>query len=126
MSKRLTIDGYGQLELNQVAFRRDGRIEAQCKIDPNLTEDYVENGMLLAVDKAAGLVKYPTGAANELIGLNYSIVSCLALVILRLVIDLPLTALHTTMTIMQVMILQKLLLALPLSMVFLVMMVQFF
>ena len=27
--KRLVIDGYGQLELNNVAFRRDGRVEAQ-------------------------------------------------------------------------------------------------
>lgn len=30
---RLTEKGYGQIELNQVAFRRDGRIEAQCKLD---------------------------------------------------------------------------------------------
>ena len=49
--KRLTIDGFGQVELNNVAFRRDGRIEAQCAPD---TTDFatakVENGMLLAVD----------------------------------------------------------------------------
>ena len=31
--KRMVIDGYGQVELNQVAFRRDGRIEAQCALD---------------------------------------------------------------------------------------------
>ena len=30
MLKRFIIDGFGQLELNQVAFPRDGRIEAQC------------------------------------------------------------------------------------------------
>ena len=24
--------GYGQVELNKVAFRRDGRIEAQCRL----------------------------------------------------------------------------------------------
>ena len=30
--QRYKIDGYGQLELNAVAFRRSGRIEAQCKI----------------------------------------------------------------------------------------------
>ena len=29
---RIACDGYGQLELNQVAFRRDGRIEAQSKL----------------------------------------------------------------------------------------------
>ena len=28
--KRLIIEGYGQLELNQVAFPRDGRIEANA------------------------------------------------------------------------------------------------
>ena len=59
--KRLTIDGYGQVELNNVAFRRDGRIEAQCKPD---TTDFasvpVENGMLLAVDNVARTVKFAT------------------------------------------------------------------
>jgi hypothetical protein len=67
--KRLTIDGYGQLELNQVAFRRDGRIEAQAKIAEGI--DYVENGMLLAIDPVKRTVGYPT--ANEgLIALNYT------------------------------------------------------
>ena len=70
---RLTIDGYGQIELNQVAFRRDGRIEAQCKINSTITTSpgYVENGMLLAVDKANGTVGYPASNAG-LIGLNYT------------------------------------------------------
>ena len=70
---RLTIDGYGQIELNQVAFRRDGRIEAQCKINSTITSSpgYVENGMLLAVDKVAGTVGYPASNAG-LIGLNYT------------------------------------------------------
>lgn len=57
-TKRLTIDGYGQVELNNVAFRRDGRIEAQCAPD---TTDFatipVENGMLLAVDNVTRTVK---------------------------------------------------------------------
>ena len=30
---RLSKTGYGQVELNNVAFRRDGRIEAQCALD---------------------------------------------------------------------------------------------
>ena len=34
--KRFVIDGFGQVELNQVAFRRDGRVAAQCK--PNATD----------------------------------------------------------------------------------------
>ena len=72
--KRLTINGYGQVELNQVAFRRDGRIEAQCFLDLNSFNKDVpaENGMLLAVDRANRTIKMPSGAANELIALNYS------------------------------------------------------
>ena len=42
--------GYGQLELNQCAFRRDGRIEAQCKIADGI--EYLENGMILAINDA--------------------------------------------------------------------------
>ena len=49
--KRMVIDGYGQLELNNVAFRRDGRVEAQCALDATDFADVpAENGMLLAVD----------------------------------------------------------------------------
>lgn len=69
---RLTHNGYGQIELNQVAFRRDGRIEAQCKLDPTITT-YVENGMLLAIDKAGKKVGYPANdGTDKLIGLHYS------------------------------------------------------
>lgn len=32
-TKRFIIDGFGQVELNNVAFRRDGRIETQCAPD---------------------------------------------------------------------------------------------
>ena len=63
--KRFEIDGYGQIELNNVAWRRDGRIEAQCKLDDVFDVDkgpggglYAENGMLLAVDKANGVIKF--------------------------------------------------------------------
>ena len=60
--------GYGQIELNQCAFRRDGRIEAQCKIEG---ADYVENGMILAIDNTKREVRYP--AANDyMFGLNYT------------------------------------------------------
>lgn len=68
--KRLEIDGYGQLELNAAPFRRSGRIEAQCKIADGI--DYLENGMLLAVDYNTRTVGYSTGAAGETIGLNYT------------------------------------------------------
>ena len=62
--------GYGQLELNFAAFRRNGAIEAQCKLADGI--EYIENGMLLAVDRAARTVGYPTGAADEVIALNYT------------------------------------------------------
>ena len=59
--KRLTIDGFGQVELNNCAFRRDGRIEAQCK--PKLadfSQAPIENGMILAVDNVAREVALAT------------------------------------------------------------------
>ena len=68
--KRFMIDGYGQLELNQVAFRRDGRIEAQCHIAEGI--EYVENGMLLAIDNVNRVVKYPVAGERYPIALNYS------------------------------------------------------
>ena len=60
--------GYGQIELNQCAFRRDGRIEAQCKIEG---ADYVENGMILAIDNTNHEVRYPA-AGDYMFGLNYT------------------------------------------------------
>lgn len=68
--KRLEIRGYGQLELNQAPFRRSGRVEAQCKMDDAI--EYLENGMLLAVNRRTRTVAMPTGAADEVIALNYT------------------------------------------------------
>jgi hypothetical protein len=89
--KRYTIDGYGVLELNQVVFPTDGQIEAQCKLDyykpaegttpasgdfKTLITDAngvaCEVGMLLAVDKANGLIKLPVAQEVLPVGLNYS------------------------------------------------------
>lgn len=63
---KYNINGFGQVELNNVAFRRDGRIEAQCALSTN---DFsaaapCENGMLVAVDKANGLIKKPAASDN--------------------------------------------------------------
>ena len=71
---RMVIDGYGQVELNNVAFRRDGRIEAQCALD---TTDFAsvpaENGMILRVKKADHKICFcDESAANQLYALNYS------------------------------------------------------
>ena len=68
--KRLTIEGYGQLELNAVAFRRSGRIEAQCKIADAI--EFIENGMLLAVDNVNRVVKYAESGNVFPIALHYS------------------------------------------------------
>lgn len=69
---RLVIDGYGQLELNNVAFRRDGRVEAQCALDStDFATVPAENGMLLAVDNVNRTVKFAKNA-NLPIALHYS------------------------------------------------------
>lgn len=69
---RMTISGYGQVELNNVAFRRDGRIEAQCKLSEDFTDVPAENGMLLAVDNVRRIVKLPVAGEIYPIALNYS------------------------------------------------------
>ena len=71
--KRLVIDGYGQLELNNVAFRRDGRIEAQCKLDETDFKSVpAENGMLLAVDNVKRVVRFPKSDEKMPLALHYS------------------------------------------------------
>ena len=61
--------GYGQIELNQCAFRRDGRIEAQCKIADGI--DFIENGGIFAIDNVKREIGYPT-ADSYMFGLNYT------------------------------------------------------
>lgn len=71
-TKRFEIDGYGQIELNNVAWRRDGRIEAQCKLDETDFADIpAENGMLLAVDKINGVIKFAVDDTLP-VAVNYS------------------------------------------------------
>ena len=72
MALKRFYDGYGQIELNNVAFRRDGRIEAQCHLDKtDFDKIPAENGMLLAVDNVTRTVKLPK--ANSLpIAINYT------------------------------------------------------
>jgi len=72
---RLAKNGYGQLELNQVAFRRDGRIEAQCALNAtDFASVPAENGMILCVDNVSRTIKLPTAAniAKYPLALNYS------------------------------------------------------
>lgn len=57
---RLAINDNGQIELNNVAFRRDGRIEAQCKLSVA-----AENGMILAVDTAKREVRLPKAEGED-------------------------------------------------------------
>ena len=73
--KRFVIDGFGQLELNQVAFRRDGRVEAQCALDDtDFASVPAENGMLLAVDRVNRKIKFATSSnvATMPVALNYT------------------------------------------------------
>jgi hypothetical protein len=69
---RLTINGNGQLELNNCTFPRDGRVEAQCALSTASfsSSTGAENGMLLAVDKKNGVVKMPDGTLP--VALHYS------------------------------------------------------
>ena len=71
---RFVIDGYGQLELNNVAFRRDGRVEAQCALDAtDFASVPAENGMLLAVDRVNRTVKFFDSSDDTYpIALNYT------------------------------------------------------
>ena len=70
--KRLLIDGFGQLELNQFAAPRDGRIEAQLPLGDDFKEVAAENGMLLAVDNVNRVVKFPVAGEVFPIALNYT------------------------------------------------------
>ena len=70
MANKLAKRGYGQLELNQVAFRRSGRIEAQCRIADGI--EYIENGMLLAVNNMNRTVGYAVEGNVYPIALHYS------------------------------------------------------
>ena len=87
---KLIQNGYGQLELNQVAFPRDGRIEAQCALyeiknpedesigfgfDADGKEVPAENGMILVVDNVTRTIKKTTkegGNPGEIFALNYT------------------------------------------------------
>lgn len=71
--KRYTIDGYGQIELNNCAFRRDGRIEAQCALDEtDFASVPAENGMILAVDNVARRVRFVDASEACPVAINYS------------------------------------------------------
>jgi hypothetical protein len=70
MATKLEKKGYGQRGLNQVSFRRSGRIEAQCKIADGI--EYIENGMLLAVNNIDRTVGYAKDNAGHPVALHYS------------------------------------------------------
>lgn len=71
MAIEIKRDGYGQLELNQVAFRRDGRIEAQMPYDTSKDGTF-ENGMVVIVDKATGVLKTGAIAEGDIYGILYT------------------------------------------------------
>ena len=70
-TKKLEKNGYGQLELNNAAFRRNGNIEAQCALAEGI--DSIENGMLLVVNNLNRTVEMPKASGNvHPIALHYS------------------------------------------------------
>ena len=86
--QKITKDGYGQLELNLVAFPRDGRVVAQYKAGTTFTAEgvtgddrYLENGMLLKVDGANRCVDKANPAAGDIFALNYFDMGDLAVMI---------------------------------------------
>lgn len=79
LTGRTGYNGYAVLELNQVAFRRDGRIEAQLPLDATVfaraTGVPAEVGMILKVNKAGKKIEFAdttNDAAGTLYALNYS------------------------------------------------------
>jgi hypothetical protein len=67
---------YAQVELNQVAFPRDGRIEAQCALSDEFSENKpAENGMILVVDNEDRVIRFPAEGTDEpgtIYALNYT------------------------------------------------------
>jgi len=59
--------GYGQIEPNRCSFLHDGNIESQCAAKVDL-----ENGWIVAVDKAAGTVDTATSLTEGLLGICYT------------------------------------------------------
>lgn len=68
----ITRKGYGQLELNQVAFRRDGRVEAQMPYDVSTEGTKYENGMVVILDKSTNVVKKGAIKEGDLYGIIYT------------------------------------------------------
>ena len=64
--------GFGQLELNSVAFRRDGRIEAQMPYDVSTEGTKYENGMVVILDKGTNVVKKGAIKEGDLYGIVYT------------------------------------------------------
>ena len=69
---RLVIDGYGQIELNNFAAPRDGRVEAQCKLNKTDFPAGAENGMLVAVDNVKREVKLYNASKKLPLAVIYS------------------------------------------------------
>lgn len=68
-----TTGGYGQLELNKVAFPKDGRIEAQCACPTSFTTaSPLENGMIVVVDKVHSTIELAVETEVRPFGIVYT------------------------------------------------------
>ena len=64
---------YGQFEPQNCAFMRDGRIEAQCATGTAFTTALpLENGMIVAVDKANGIIDLADTTEVRPLGIVYT------------------------------------------------------
>lgn len=73
MAARYPINGYGQLEINNCAFRRDGRIEAQTPLcSTGFATAGLENGMIVAVDKLGNKIKLIGQSNADPIGIAFT------------------------------------------------------
>ena len=69
---RYGITGYAVLELNNVAFRRNGSVEAQLPLDDtDFEKDKAEAGMLLRV-VPGDAIAYPDTVSDKMIVLHYT------------------------------------------------------
>ena len=67
--------GFGQLELNRVAFRRDGRVESQVPYDVSTEGQVYENGMVVIINKAnstGSIAKVGAITEGDLYGIVYT------------------------------------------------------
>ena len=68
VNTRLVANANGVLEKNAVTYPRTGNIMAMYPLDESVTK--AENGMLLGVNYAKGVIEYPSTSADAIMILD--------------------------------------------------------